>query len=156
MGKDEFSVRLHKFDNVPFKDWNFEARERSSNFADVIKPDGKQTIWIIDFLELLEDFWKVGLMMKAIYDKLVGTKDIAVVALQKAPGSEVGRGGAFGLEKPRVALAMERGKIKIIKAKNWKTDRNPNGLFKEFKLRNGCQIVEETEWEEDEGKLFKH
>ena len=29
MGPSEFKVRLSKFENVPFDDWNFEARERS-------------------------------------------------------------------------------------------------------------------------------
>jgi hypothetical protein len=112
---------------------------------------------VIDFLELLEDFWKVGMMLKAIHDKIAGSKDVAVVALQKAYGTDVGRGGEFGLEKPRLALAMESGRVKIVKAKNWRTAKNPNGLYKEYGLVNGCKIVNESDWfYDDDKKLFKH
>lgn len=155
MGSSELKIRLKNFDNVPFDEWNFEAYERSNNFSDVIKPGAKPTIWIIDYLELLTDFWKVASLLKDIHNKLSG-KDIALVALQKAPGADTGRGGAFGLEKPRLALAMEAGKIKIVKAKNWRTDRNPNGLFKEFKLVMGYKFCDETDFYlDDDNTLFK-
>jgi hypothetical protein len=155
MGNSELKIRLKNFDNVPFDDWKFEAYERSNNFADVIKPGAKPTIWIIDYLELLTDFWKVASLLKDIHDKLAG-KDIAIVAIQKAPGADTGRGGAFGLEKPRLALAMEAGKIKIVKAKNWRTDKNPNGLYREFKLVKGYKFCDESEfYYDDDNKLFK-
>ena len=97
------------------------------------------------------------MMLKAIHDKLAGSKDIAVVALQKAHGTDVGRGGDFGLEKPRLALAMESGRVKIVKAKFWKNSlKNPNGLYKEYDLVNGCKIINETDWfYDDDRKLFK-
>ena len=66
---------------------------------------------------------------------------IAIVALQKKRGVELGRGAEFSLEKPRLYLSMENGEIKIVKAKNWRRkDVNPNGMVSKFKIVNGCDF----------------
>jgi hypothetical protein len=142
MGSSELKKRLSLF-NRPLGEWNFKAYERSDNFGDVIKP-GKGKINIIDFLELHDNFYEVGGKLAEIHKKL---KDaIAVVAIQKNPGVDVGLGGYRNLEKPRLALSMSPGKIKIVKAKNWKTTENPNGLELEFKLVQGCKFIEDALW----------
>jgi hypothetical protein len=41
---------------------------------------------------------------------------------------------------------MEQHVIKIIKAKNWTTQENPNGLELHFGLVKGCQFRQKTEW----------
>jgi len=78
MAEQELKLRLSKFERplTDFKRINWV--ERSSDFSDVIKPDA---INIIDFLELHEDFWIVGKLIKQIFDKL--HKGIAIIALQK-------------------------------------------------------------------------
>lgn len=143
MGGSEFRKRLSKFDDIPLKDWKFTAKERAGDFADVIKP-GKGNINIIDFLEVHEDFFKVGGMMMEIYKKLKGA--IAIIAIQKNKDSDTGLGGFRSLEKPRLYLAVSPGKIKIVKAKNWKTDANPNGMEQEFKLAAGCKLFPMGGW----------
>jgi len=141
MGALELNKRITKF-NLPLDSWKFHPWERSFKFSDVIKPD---SINVIDFLEYYEEFYKAGGYLKQIYDKL--KKGIAVVAIQKNKGTDQGLGGARTLEKPRLYLAMESGKIKIVKAKNWKTETNPNGLEIDFKLVQGCKfITNETGW----------
>ena len=134
MGSSELKKRIIKFD-YPVNDWKFHSWERSSDFADVVKPDA---INVIDFLEFYDEFYKAGWYIKQIYDKL--KKGIAIIAIQKNKGTDAGLGGQRTLEKPRLYLAMESGKIKIVKAKNWKTDINPNGLEIDFKLIQGCQF----------------
>ncbi len=141
MGAIEMKKRLAKFQDVPLIDWGFKAWERSSDFADVIRPDGLN---IIDYLEVHDNFYVVGGMLKAIHDRL--NNGIAVVALQKNRGVDFGLGGARGLEKPRLYLAMSPRELKIVKAKNWTTSRNPNGLTIEFKLVNGAVFVPTSEW----------
>lgn len=141
MGAVELRDRLSKF-KIPLESWRFSPKERSSNFADVIRPD---SINIIDFLELHEDFWKVGGMIKEIFDKL--NKGIAIIALQKNPGASMGRGGVGSLEKPRLYLTMDNHKIRIEKGKNWANPQiNPNGLEAEYKLVSGCEFITTKPW----------
>ena len=140
MGPLELKRRLLPFD-IPVNQWKFTPKERASNFADVIMPDD---INIIDFLEIHDEFYKVGGHIKAIYDKL--KNGIAIIAIQKNKGNEAGLGGGRSLEKARLYLAMENGKIKIIKAKNWASEINPNKLELNFKLVNGCKFLIEKDW----------
>jgi len=135
MGELELQDRLKQFEG-PLKSWKVSFKERSSNFADVIRPDA---INIIDYLEVHDEFYKVGLYIKEISDKLVN--GIAIIAIQKNKGNEYGLGGGRGLEKARLYLSMEPGKIKIVKAKNWANSaKNPNGMECEFKLSSGWKF----------------
>lgn len=140
MGAEELKLRLGKFEDTPLEYWeNRKLRflERSSNFSDLVDPDGLN---LIDYLEIHTDFFRVGEEIKKIYDRL--RKGIAVIALQKKMGQEVGRGGEFTLEKPRLYLAIDPGKLTIIKAKNWATHLiNPNGKQFQFKLVAGCKFL---------------
>jgi hypothetical protein len=150
MGDRELRTRLSKFEGISMDTWKkIKFRERVSNFADVIHPDH---ISIVDFLELTTDFWQIASLTKEIYEKL--NTGICVINIQKGKGKEVGRGGDLGLEKPRLYLAMEPGKIKIIKAKAWAKEAvNPNGLQREFKLVQGAKFIDDGPWHR-EGEKF--
>ena len=143
MGGAEFRKRLEKVEGMAFADWNFKAWERSDNFQDVIKP-GPGKLNIIDFLEVHDEFYKVGGTLAEIHRKLRGA--LAIVAIQKNKGTDMGLGGFRTLEKPRLALAMDSGKLKIVKAKNWASPINPNGTEIEFKLVNGCEFIAQGIW----------
>jgi len=143
MGASEMKTRLEKFEGV--NEWKFYCWERASNFGDVIRPDA---INVIDFLEIYDEFYKVGAEIKEIWEKL--KKGIALVALQKNPNTDYGLGGMRGLEKPRLYLAMDKNRIKIVKAKNWRTFENPNGLVKYFKLVQGWRFIPTSGWEKEE------
>jgi hypothetical protein len=149
MAVEEMKLRLDCFEYVD--GWCFRAFERTGNFADVIFPDA---VNIIDFMEINDEFYKVAGELQAIHEKL--NKGIAIVALQKNPPKkdlkgkmsevDLGRGGAFGLEKPRLYMAMDAGRLKIVKAKIWKNPKiNPNGKIFKFKLLNGSEFVNVTE-----------
>jgi hypothetical protein len=142
MGAIELKTRISRFD-ISLDQWKaIKFKERCGNFADVIDPDG---LTIIDFLEITDDFYKIAAFIKELYDKL--NTGICIIGIQKSRGKDIGRGGELGLEKPRLYLAMEPGKIKIIKAKAWaKEGVNPNGLQREFKLVQGAKFIEETPW----------
>jgi len=141
MDGTEFNVRLSMDEQLKLTDWKFHAKERTGNFADVIQPN---SVNIIDFLEIYDEFYKVSFYIRQIYDKL--DKGIAIIAIQKNPKTDFGLGGLRGLEKPRLYLAMDPGYIKIVKAKNWSGDLNPNGLYQNFKLIQGLKIVNNTGW----------
>ena len=137
-GISEIRERISLIEDVDMEEWQTRLKvwERSSEFSVVIKPDA---INIIDFLEVHEEFYKVGGYIKDIHDKL--DKGIALIALQKNPGNDYGLGGARGLEKPRLYLSIDSGRIKIVKAKNWKTTDNPNGFVAKFRLINGNKFI---------------
>ncbi len=137
MGALELRARLKKFDGSTLQHWkdNISFKERASNFADVIKPND---INIIDYLEITDEFYKIGGMITEIFNRL--KKGIAVIALQKNPKTDYGLGGMRSIEKARLYLAMERGIIKIVKGKNWATETNPNGISRSFKLVQGRNL----------------
>jgi hypothetical protein len=150
MSNTEMRGRLKNF-GQPLEFWkndNFKVYDRCSNFADVIRPD---EINIIDFLEIHDEFWKVGSLLKELYEKL--NKGICIIALQKKRGADTGKGGDVTREKPRLYLTMESGVITIEKAKNWKQEGvNPNNLKREFKLVAGSKFLPTTEWEYKDGR----
>ena len=150
MGSIELKKRLEKFDHQSIEDWNFSAYERSSDFHRIIKT-GKEVINIIDFLEIYDNFYQVGNLIKQIHDRLDGA--IAIIGIQKERNSLYGRGGAFGMEKPRLYLNMGNGEIEIAKAKNWvNPDENPNGCKMKFKLVQGHNFIQQgTGWVKDTG-----
>lgn len=147
MGGSELKNRLLKYDR-PLSDWKFSAYERAAQFADVVK---QNTISLIDYMELGEDIFKVGRYLQEIHAKLGGT-GLAVVAIQKGKKYEFGRGGEFGLEKPRLYVTMSRtpdmsgGVVRIVKAKNWKTFSNPNGKMQHFTIVDGHRFVCDGSW----------
>lgn len=141
-GDTELRKRLGNF-GIPLKDWHFKAYERGDNFSDVIV-GGEGRLNVIDYLEMHDDFFKVGGYLNQIHKKLNGA--VAIIALQKNPGVKVGLGGFRSLEKPRLYLSMSPGKLRIVKAKIWRTTENPNGKEIRFKLVNGCKFIKEGDW----------
>ena len=135
MGGAELKERLQNFnERMPFKTWEHcTFIERANDFDMAIRPND---INIIDFLEIHDEFYKIGGFIKKIFDKL--DKGIAIIAIQKNKGRDEGLGGARSIEKARLYLSMRPGVIKIVKAKNWVSGLiNPNGMEKQFKLAKG-------------------
>jgi hypothetical protein len=148
MGECELRERLALFSDTTLEDWKrVRFKDRAGDFADVIRPDA---INIIDFLEIHEEFYKVGKYLKDIHDRLKG--GAALVAIQKNPGVNWGLGGQRGMEKARLYLTLcsnfPGGIAKIEKVKNWRNrGENPRGLQKYFRLYNGCQFSETSKWQ---------
>lgn len=148
MGDTEFRKRLELFGD-PLADWKFNAYHRASNFADLITPGKK--IFIVDFLEITSDFWKVAQYIQEIHKKL--KEGIAIIALQKSEGKDNGRGGDFSKEKARLYLSLDYladekvNRVKITDAKAWRTSENPRGLYRRYKLANGSKFIPASSWE---------
>ena len=141
LAQEEMAERIRCF-GLPDSDWHFNSYSRSSNFDDVINPEALN---IIDFLEIYEDFFKVGKTIAAIHQRL--TSGVAVIALQKNIGAERGMGGERSIEKARLYLTVDPGKIKITKGKSWANrEKNPNGLSLNFKLFDGCKFMPQSGW----------
>ncbi len=137
MGAAVAKRRLQKFEDVKFEEWNMKMYMRAANFADVVFPNA---INVFDYIENIsgEDF-KVKSYIAQIFNKL--DKGIAVIAIQKTSGKDVGRGGEGTMERPHLYLSISHGVIKIMKAKEWRGEENPNGKMQTFKLVGGWKIV---------------
>lgn len=148
MGEKELKDRIEAF-GIGYEPWEKGCNfyERSDYFADVIYPNG---INIIDYFEISDNFYKIGEDFKKIYDKL--KNGIAIIALQKNPDKKIGRGGTFGIEKPRLYLILDEREnyniVEIVKAKNYITEFNPRGYTKKFKITHkGSGLLELGGWE---------
>ena len=158
MAEQELHLRYSKFEEAEmakideWKNPNLTCYLRTANFPDAIV--GKEDdIVIFDFLEIHDRFWNVGEIIKEIHARLRG--GICIIALQKSKYKELGRGGDYALEKARLYLTMEWGKVKIISGKNWHGTRNPAGLVHEFKIVNGSKIIPEGIWHEEDEDPFE-
>lgn len=149
MGEDELVERLENFE-TPMSEWGkIHFKSRVSNFADVVKSN-PNAIHIIDFLELYDEFYRIGEFIREIFDVL--GKGVAIIAIQKNPHNDLPLGGARAIEKARLVLAFDYGCIKIVDAKNFaRKGVNPRGWTLEYKLIAGCKyhILPNTETGED-------
>ena len=144
MVEDELASRLRKSD-IPLEDWHFEPYERSYDFDQVIDPDGLN---LIDFLELGGDeteYYKGVSLIRKIYDKL--DNGVAIIAVQKNKNAELPKGGSGLLEKARIALSLDPGKITITVAKNWAEGitTSPRGKSWTYQLVGGINILNSVE-----------
>jgi len=139
MGAAELAKRRSFF----FRQWKSRAYERSTDFGSVVK-GGEGNLNIIDFLEVHggagDEFWNIGGKIREIHDNLNGA--ICIICIQKNPGLDLPLGGARAIEKARLVLTLDKGRVKIYDAKNWRDPKfNPNGLSLDFKLAQGTRIT---------------
>ncbi|MCK5341762.1 MAG: hypothetical protein KAR20_00075, partial [Candidatus Heimdallarchaeota archaeon] len=147
MGDDELADRCELFDHIDFNEWKKIAFwPRTENFHDVIVP-GKNTLNIIDFMEVYEEFYIIKKWIAKVWEKLNGA--IAVINIQKPTGRDYGWGGEGTIEKARLALSLDRGTVKIVSGKNW-IGKNPRGKKINFKIVGGNKFFQSDEWTLDD------
>jgi len=136
MEAEELGDRLDGF-GVSRDSWKFRAFDRATDFHDVVVAD---SINLIDYLDLDDNVY----LVKSHLDKIsraIG-KGMALVALQKKGGNELGYGQERSLATPKLYLSMAAGKLKIVKAKvPAKHNVTANGLCRTFQIRNGVYFV---------------
>lgn len=147
MDSKELRKRLDDFRAVQsIRDWTFQSKSVVEDMEHHIS-SGEGNINIIDYLELDQDHYKINGIIKKIHKKLDGA--IAVIAIQKKPGADVGVGGYGTIYKARLALNIEKGVCSIFKAKNWVGKRNPNGLKRQFEIIDGWDLCGRGAWYRD-------
>lgn len=142
MTPNEIRGRIERF-GLAVEEWSKFTTfiQRSNHFHDAIDPNG---INIVDFLEVYEDFSKIGGDIKKIFDRL--QNGIAIITIQKKKGEMFGRGGEFTLEKARLGISLFThghlpngivGSMKVTKCKNYRSGFNPEGREQFFRLLDG-------------------
>ena len=150
MGAADLKQRIERF-KEPLETFDFRFYERGGNYADVIRPDD---INIIDYLEMSDNFYRVGGHIRDIHAQLKA--GIAIIAIQKKVGAEIGRGGEFSMEKSALYLTLSQNRdklgrpngqeIRIVKGKKWASGKNPNGFKRRFKIIGGSLITPAVHW----------
>jgi hypothetical protein len=148
MGDEEFTERMIKMGCNSPADIKFKCYRKSSDFHDMIGP--KKAIFIIDFLEIHDEFYKIGKQIKAIHDKL---KDgIAIILIQMKSGSNLGRGGDFSKEVSRLYLSMDYQpdqkctRVAIEEMKSPKTEAGYRGWSRSVKIIDGSRLSPMGPW----------
>jgi hypothetical protein len=152
MGEEEYTERLFKMGcNTP-EDVRFKTYNRSKDFHDIITPDKK--IFIVDFLEIHDNFYEIGKHIKLIWEKL--KEGVAIIAIQMKSGATVGRGGDFSKEKARLYLTLDYDQdkqcTKII-IEDMKSPKDPDGYkgwWRNVKIINGAKL---KPWKDENGDV---
>lgn len=144
MGEEELRVRVEKYEDTTIEQWDkyVEMYEKSIILPEHINPNA---INIVDFLEIHDEFYKIG---KPIRDWATMLNDgILVVAVQKNPGADLPLGKGRALEKAKLAVNLDPGKITLAVAKNWQDGitSSPKGMAWTYKLLGGATYVNITE-----------
>ena len=148
MGNSELKKRISKFEDTDLYEWaeKISFYPKSDNFQDVIQT-GSDKLNIIDFMEVAgDDYPYVASWILQIHKKIIENGAIVIICLEKPKKRDTGVGGRGTLDKPRLYLAMTRGKIKIVTAKNWATDDNPRDQVCEFKVVQGAKLIQSVDW----------
>jgi hypothetical protein len=149
MGAQELIMRLKQF-GIPMSEWKrVEFFEEPKSVVDAVDPDG---INVIDYLDILDEHWKVGIYLNQVFESL--KSGMALVALQKKSSTDIAKGGEVTLERPRLYLSMSRRTygdpvriLKIIKIKNWRDPKkSPEGFRTTFTIDDGNTFNQQVPW----------
>jgi hypothetical protein len=144
MGKAEFLDRLQYFWSDAHLNTNMKFYERSNDFANAIKRFPND-VHIIDYMQMFDNFYLMAEYIDKIGKAL--NNGLAFIAIQKPKGRDEGLGGERTKDLSRLYLSLSPGKLKIVKAKNWKDPKeNPNGREICFKLVKGCEFHNQGDW----------
>lgn len=129
----------------PFEEWyelrkgdgkpKFKVFDRESNFHDAIKPKYSNALVFVDYLDVNNEaeYYKMKPYLKRIKRSML--RGVAVVALQKNPNVDDAFGGKNLRSDADLYIAMDFGKIKIIKAKDWH-EVDPNNKKYSFSIEH--------------------
>jgi len=142
LGARTARMRISKHPHTPLQEWKFNFVESFRSYVDVVQPDAMN---LIDYVEVADgEAFKIPSILGGIQRRV--QKGVALVALQKNPGADHAVGGHQTLAKPALFVSLESGTMKILKAKNWRSEINPNGYSIRFKIRNGIELIKAGEW----------
>ena len=140
MGEEELRVRVEKFEDVTIEQWDkyIEMYEKAIVLPEHMNPDA---INIVDFLEIHDEFYKIGKPIKEWSAPL--NNGILVVAVQKNLDAEFPIGKARSLEKAKLAINLDPNKATLAVAKNWQDGiiSSPKGKAWTYKLIGGAKFV---------------
>ena len=102
----DFKDLANKYPDRTLGQWKVKFYEgvETEQMPDYIT-GGKKKLWLLDYIEVYDNFYRIGQLLKSLHSKLDG--GVVVAACQKKRGAEVGIGGFFNQMKPHIAISMD-------------------------------------------------
>jgi len=142
MSETEFKKRMKKV--MPLKDWKITGYKCHNNFDDYVVSDPHK-IYIVDYLEVHENFYEIAKPIRKIHEKLGDS--LCFIGVQMRAGATLGRGGDFSAEKARLYLTMDyqeserKSKVTIYDAKEPRPPHESvRGMWRMTKILNGSSF----------------
>lgn len=116
--------------------WDF------NNIPDKIQPDAFN---VVDYLEPEGDRpYNIHGMISAIIRRL--NKGTALITIQKKPNTTMGTGGIYSIKAATLAIALDWGKIEIVKNRFREADPMPSLNKINFEVHQGYKFVKQGNW----------
>jgi len=116
--------------------WDFNT------ITDKIQPDAFN---VVDYLEPDGDKpYNIHGVISSIIRRL--DQGVALITVQKKPDARMGTGGVYSLKAATLALALDWGKIEIVKNRFREEDPNPSANKVSFDVKAGWEIVQTCPW----------
>jgi len=142
MGNEEWSRRLRNMGIEKKEDVKFKAYSLHKNFHDMM--DNEKKIFIVDFLEIHDNFYEIAKWIRMIHEVI--RDGICIIAIQKKQGQILARGADFSMEKSRLYLSLEFlddqrcSRLTIVDAKSPKIPNSLRGWNRRIKIINGAEM----------------
>jgi len=145
MGPEALKQKLSHFP-IPMTEWakNMKVIDAwdFNNIADKIQPDAFN---VIDYLEPEgEKAFNIHGVISSIIRRL--NKGTALITIQKKPGASMGTGGIYSIKAATLALALDWGKIEIVKNRFRESDPTPSLNKIDFEVHQGYEFVKTGGW----------
>lgn len=145
MGTEALKQKLSHFP-IPIEDWakNMKVVDQWDfyNIADKVQPDAFN---VIDYLEPEgEKAFNIHGVISAIIKKL--NKGTALITIQKKPGATMGTGGIYSVKAATLALALDWGKLEIVKNRFREADSMPSLNKINFEVHQGYSFAKIGNW----------
>lgn len=145
MGPEAFKKKLSHFP-IPISEWAKGMKVVDNwdfnNIPDKIQADAFN---VIDYLEPEGDKpYNIHGVISAIIRRL--NKGTALIAIQKKPGAAMGTGGIYSIKAATLALALDWGKIEIVKNRFREADTMPSFNKINFEVHQGHKFVKQGNW----------
>lgn len=145
MGPEALKKKLQYFP-TPVSEWARQMRVVDNwdfhNIPDKIQPDALN---VIDYLEPEGDKpYNIHGMISAIIRRL--NKGTALICIQKKPEAKMGTGGVYSIKAATLALALDWGRLEIVKNRFREEDPFPSLTKINFEVHKGWKIVPLGGW----------
>jgi len=145
MGAEALKMKLSYFP-ITISEWskNMKVVDKwdFNTLADKIQPDGFN---VVDYLEPEGDKpYNIHAVISAIIRRL--NKGTALIAIQKKPDAKMGTGGIYSIKAATLALALDWGKIEIVKNRFREADTLPSLNKINFEVHQGHKFVNQGGW----------
>lgn len=145
MGPEALKQKLSHFP-IPISEWAKGMKVIDqwdfNTIIDKIQPDAFN---VIDYLEPDSDKpYNIHAVISAIIRRL--NRGTALIAIQKKPGATMGTGGIYSIKAATLALALDWGKIEIVKNRFRESDMQPTLNKINFEIHQGYKFVKVGDW----------